>query len=155
LLACLKHFLADDWDKARRRKRGGGIPALTLAVDQAEERYQGESRVELSADQLYERRWALDLLACVLDRLRQEAVQAGKAAVFDQLQGSLLGERPGETYAEIGTRLGLSESAVKVTVHRLRQRYRALLREEIAHTVGQPGEIEEELRYLFAVVGRG
>ena len=154
LLACLKHFLADEWDKARRLKRGGASPALSLDIEQAEERYQLESRSEPSADQLYERRWALDLLALVLDRLRQEAVQAGKAAVFDQLQGCLLGERPDETYAEIGARLGLSQSAVKVTVHRLRQRYGELLREEIAHTVAEPGEIEEELRYLFAVVSR-
>ena len=154
LLACLKHFLADEWAKARRLKRGGASPALSLDIEQAEERYQTESRLEPSADEMYERRWALDLLARVLDRLRQEAVPAGKTAVFDQLQGCLLGERPDETYAQIGAKLGMSESGVKVTVHRLRQRYRELLREEIAHTVGDPGEIEEELRYLFAVVSR-
>ena len=154
LLACFKHFLADDWDRARRLKRGGAAPVLSVDVEQAEERYQVESHSEPGADQLYERRWALDLLACVLDRLRLEAVHAGKAAVFDQLQGCLLGERSDETYAEIGARVGLSQSAVKVTVHRLRQRYRQLLREEIAHTVAEPGEIEEELRYLFAVVSR-
>jgi RNA polymerase sigma-70 factor (ECF subfamily) len=154
LLACLKHFLADHWDKARRLKRGGASPALSLDIEQAEERYRCETLSEPGADQLYERRWALDLLACVLGRLRQEAVEAGKAAIFDQLQGCLVGERPDETYAESGVRLGLSQSAVKVTVHRLRQRYRQRLREEIAHTVADPGQIDEELRYLLAVVSR-
>jgi RNA polymerase sigma-70 factor (ECF subfamily) len=154
LLACLKHFLADEWDKARRLKRGGASPALSLDIERAEERYQTESRLAPSPDEMYERRWALDLLARVLECLRLEAIQAGKAAVFDQLQGCLLGDRPDETYAEIGARFALSEAVVKVTVHRLRQRYRELLREEIAHTVADPGEIEEELRYLFAVVTR-
>lgn len=119
-----------------------------------EERYQLEACVEANAESLYERRWALDLLDRVLDRLRHEAVASGKEVVFDQLQGCLLGERSAETYAQLGARLGLSESAVKVSVHRLRQRYRDLLHEEIAHTVTRPEEIDEEMRYLFEVVSR-
>ena len=154
LLACLKHFLADVWEKARTAKRGGTVPELLLDLDQAEERYALEARVEATAESLYERRWALDLLDHVLDRLRHEALASGREAVFDQLQGCLLCERPTETYAQLGARLGLSETAVKVTVHRLRQRYRELLREEIAHTVARPEEIGEEMRYLFAVVSR-
>ena len=154
LLACLKHFLADEWEKAHAAKRGGAAPERLLDLEQAEERYQLEAHVEANAETLYERRWALDLLDHVLDRLRHEAVASGKIAVFDQLQCCLLGERPTETYAQLGARLGMSETAVKVTVHRLRQRYRALLREEIAHTVTRPDEIDEEMRYLFEVVSR-
>ena len=154
LLACLKHFLTDEWEKARAAKRGGAGPELLLDWGQAEERYRLEARVEDNPESLYERRWALDLLDRVLDRLRQEAVASGKSAMFDQLQSSLLGERPAETYAQVATRWELSETAVKVTVHRLRQRYRELLREEIAHTVTRPEEIEQELRYLREVVSR-
>ena len=154
LLACLKHFLTDEWEKARTVKRGGAVPAVTLDWEQAEGRYRLEARTEASAETLYERRWALDLLSGVLNHLREEAVASGKQTVFDQLQGCLLGERPAETYAQLGARLGLSETAVKVTVHRLRQRYRELLREDIAHTVAQPEEVEEEMHYLFEVVSR-
>ncbi len=154
LLACLKHFLADEWEKARTAKRGGSCPEMRLGLEGAEERYQLEACVEADAESLYERRWALDLLDQVLNRLRHEAVASGREAVFDQLQGCLLGERPTETYAQMGARLGMSETAVKVTVHRLRQRYRELLREEIAHTVTRPDEIDEEMRYLFEVVSR-
>ncbi len=123
-------------------------------MEGAEKRYGLEERVEITAETLYERRWALDLLEQVLDRLRQEAVAGDRAAVFDQLQGCLLGDRPNETYAQLGARLGLSETAVKVTVHRLRQRYRELLREEVAHTVNRPEEVDEEMRYLFEIVSR-
>jgi RNA polymerase sigma factor (sigma-70 family) len=154
LLACLKHFLADEWEKARTAKRGGTGPELRLDWAQAEECYQLEARVEANPESLYERRWALDLLERVLDQLRDEAVASGKGAVFDQLQGCLLGEHRTETYAQLGARLGLSETAVKVTVHRLRQRYRELLREQIAHTVTRPEEIDDEMRYLFEVVSR-
>ena len=152
LLACLKHFLADEWEKARAAKRGGARPELVLNLEQAEERYQLEARVEATAENLYDRRWALDLLDRVLDRLRHEAVASGKGTVFDHLRGCLLGERPAETYAQLGAKLSLSEAAVKVTVHRLRQRYRELLREEIAHTVARPEDVNEEMRYLFEVV---
>ena len=154
LLACLKHFLVDEWEKARAAKRGATCPERLLDLEQAEKRYQLEACAGASAESLYERRWALDLLAHVLNQLRAEAVASGKEAVFDQLQGCLLGERPTETYAQVGARLGLSETAVKVTVHRLRQRYRERLREQIAHTVRRPEEIEEEMRYLFEVVSR-
>ncbi len=155
LLACLKHFLADEWEKARTARRGGAVPAFALGCDQAEERYQLEAATEANPESLYERRWALDLLAGVLDQLRGESVASGRAALFDQLQFCLLGDRSAETYTEVGSRLGLSESAVKVTVHRLRLRYRELLREQIARTVTRPEEIEEELRYLREVVSRG
>ena len=154
LLACLKHFLVDEWQKAGTAKRGGNCPALPLDLEKAEERYQLEARIEAKPESLFERRWALDLLEHVLDRLRHEAVDPGRRAVFDQLECCLLGDRPTETYAQLGSRLGLSETAVKVTVHRLRRRYRELLREEVAHTVTRPEELEAEMRYLLEVVSR-
>ncbi|MCW5554532.1 MAG: sigma-70 family RNA polymerase sigma factor [Verrucomicrobiae bacterium] len=152
LLACLKHFLRDEWQKTRTLKRRAAAPERLLDLVQAESRYQSETHVAANAVSLYERRWALDLLDRVLNRLREEFVGSGKAVLFDRLQGCLLGERPTETYAQLGSQLGLSETAVKVTVHRLRQRYRELLREEVAHTVMRPEEVDDELRCLFAVV---
>ena len=154
LLTCLQHFLADEWERAHTAKRGGARPEILLDWAEAENRYRLDALVEPNPESLYERRWAIDLLDHALERLRTEAVAGGKQAVFDQLQCCLLGERTTETYAQLGARLGLSESAVKVTVHRLRQRYRELLREQIAHTVTRPEEIEEEMHYLFEVVSR-
>jgi len=154
LLACLKHFLTDEWHKGRTAKRGGAGPPILMDWQAAEERYGLELPVEASAERLYERRWAMDLLDHVLGQLREEATNAGKEAVFEQLQSCLFGERRNETYAELAVGLNLSESAVKVTVHRMRQRCRELLREQIAHTVSRPGEIEQELHYLFGIVSR-
>ncbi|MCL5743534.1 MAG: sigma-70 family RNA polymerase sigma factor [Acidobacteria bacterium] len=154
LLACLQHFLADEREKARAARRGGNRPALSLDMKTAADRYQLEARVETDPESLFERRWALDLLERVLDRLRDEAADSGRGTVFDELECCLLGDRPTDTYAQLGSRLGLSETAVKVTVHRLRQRYRELLREEVAHTVTRPEELEAEMRYLLEVVSR-
>ena len=106
----------------------------------------------LSADRLYERHWALAVLEQVLGRLESEYQGAGNAALFDQLKEFLVGERGRPTQAEIATELGMTENAVKQAFHRLRQRYRVLLREEIAHTVAQPGDVEGELRHLVAVL---
>ena len=154
LLACLKHFLADELERAHTAKRGGAKPEILVDWTEAEDRYRLEAFEGANPESLYERRWAIDLLDHALDRLRSEAVAAGKQAVFDQLQCCLLGERAAETYAQLGARLSLSESAVKVTVHRLRQRYRELLHEQISHTVTRSEEIEEEMHYLFEVVSR-
>ena len=154
LLACLKHFLVDEWEKARTAKRGGNCPVLSLDMEQGAARYQREARVEADPESLFDRRWALDLLERVLDRLQHEAAASGRRTVFTELECYLLGERPTETYAQLGSRLSMSETAVKVTVHRLRQRYRELLREEVAHTVTPPEELEAEIRYLLGVVGR-
>lgn len=154
LLVCLNHFLADESQKARSAKRGGLLPVFQVDATWAEERYRREPCVEADAERLYERRWALDLLERVLDRLRTESVAAGRAALFEQLQGCLRGNLSPETHAELGARLGLSETAVKVAVHRLRLRLRELLREEIAHTVSHPDEVDEELRSLVEIVSR-
>jgi RNA polymerase sigma-70 factor (ECF subfamily) len=152
LLASLKHFLANEWDKARAQKRGGGQSLIRLDDATAESRYKLEPRDEASADRLYERRWALTLLERVLARLREEHATAGKAKQFDALKAFIGGERDAEGYAAVGAALGMSEANVKITVHRLRKRYRDLLRDEIAQTVGSEAEIDEEIRHLFATL---
>ena len=154
LLTCLKHFLVDEWEKAHTAKRGGAEAQLLLDWTEAERLYAIEGRVEATPESLYERGWAIGVLDHALDRLRAEAVASGRQAVFDELQCCLVGDRTTENYAQLGARLGLSETAVKVAVHRLRQRYRELLREQVAHTVTRPEEIEDEMQYLFEVVSR-
>jgi RNA polymerase sigma-70 factor (ECF subfamily) len=151
LLAALNHFLADEWDRSQRQKRGGGRKLISFDAASAEERYRLEPIEQLDAAKLYERRWLTTLLDQVLARLEQEFRDAGNSALFDGLRSSLLAEADGQSYAEIGARLGLTESAVKQAVHRLRRRYRELFREEIAQTVASPGELEDELKHLFAV----
>jgi RNA polymerase sigma factor (sigma-70 family) len=152
LLASLKHFLANEWDKAKAQKRGGGKVLLLVDAGKAETSYRVEPVELLTPDKIYERRWALTLLERVLNLLRAEYTAHGKAEVFQQLKGTLSGDSPSETYAKLAQRLGASEGAIKVAVHRLRQRYRDLLRAEIAQTVSSPGEIEEELRALFTAL---
>jgi RNA polymerase sigma factor (sigma-70 family) len=152
LLSSFKHFLANEWDKARARKRGGGIEFTSLNTTTAETRYQQEPPGRSSPDWEFDRRWALALLDTVLGRLQREYANEGKAAWFGELKATLAVDRAGVAYADIARRLGTTEGAVKVAVHRLRQRYRVLLRTEIAHTVASPAEVEEELRHLFAVL---
>ncbi len=152
LLSALKHFLAHEWDKARAQKRGGGQAVLSFDVASAETTYRIEPVENVTPEKLFERRWALTLLNTVLARLRAEFEAEGKLEQFEALKSSLAGERRGVPYAEIAAHLRTSEGAVKVAVHRLRQRYRALLREEIAQTVSTPEEIEAEIRALFSAL---
>ena len=152
LLAALTHFLADEWDKTRRLKRGGGREVISFDAVSAEERYQLEPIDQLDAAKLYERRWFTTLFDKVLARLEQEFRDSGKAGLFDALKGSLLADGAALSHAELGAQLGLKEDAVKQTVHRMRRRYRELFREEIAQTVAGPGEVEDELKHLFAVL---
>jgi RNA polymerase sigma-70 factor (ECF subfamily) len=154
LLSALNHFLADEWDKARARKRGGGAPLLPLEFDSAEARYAHEPADNVTPEEHFERRWATTLLEAVLLRLRQEYERGGKAELFAALHPCLVGERAAQPYAALAAGLGCSESAVKSAVHRLRLRYRQLLREEIAQTVAGPEEVEGEMRYLFGVLAR-
>ncbi len=148
LLAAVKNFLANEWDRSRAQKRGGGRAVVAWDALSAEARYQLEPAHELTPERLFERRWALGLLDQVLARLQDEFDEGGKARLFDALKGTLAGGMI-ETYAAIADRLGISEVAVKVAVHRLRRRYRELLRAEIAHTVADPAEIDEEIRHLL------
>jgi RNA polymerase sigma factor (sigma-70 family) len=154
LLGSLKHFLANEWDHARALKRGGGATMVPLDVElgEGETRYRLEPSDDETPERLFERQWALALLERVLARLRDECEQAGKGAQLDALKPVLTGEPTGETYAQLGERLGMSEGAVKVTVHRLRKRIRALLEEEIARTVADQRDVDDEIHHLFEVL---
>ena len=152
LLSAMKHFLADEWDRERARKRGGGVRLLPLEFDAAEERYTAEPADATSPDRIYERRWALTLLDQVLARLRGEYVGDGKGGLFEALYPCLVGERTAQPYAELARALGSTEGTIKSHVHRLRQRYRTMLREEIASTVASEEDVEDELRHLFAIL---
>jgi DNA-directed RNA polymerase specialized sigma24 family protein len=152
LLASLKHFLANEWDRERALKRGGGRRLIALDDDSAESRYKLEPKDELSADKIFERRWALTLLDKVLSQLRAEYEHGGKAEAFEILKPYLSAGRTSVPYAHAGEKLRMNEGAVKVAVHRLRKRYRELLRAEIAQTVSTASEIEAEIRYLFAAL---
>jgi len=154
LLMALKRFLAKERDKSRAVKRGGGQKPIALDGLTAEQRYALEPAEIMSADKLFERRWAMTLLEQVLSRLRDEQVEAEQREAFEQLKEFLLAAGRGTPYADLAARLGTSEGAVKVAVHRLRHRYREILQEEIADTVTSPEEAEEERRYLLAVLSR-
>jgi RNA polymerase sigma-70 factor (ECF subfamily) len=152
LLASLKHFLADEWDKARAQKRGGGQPIISLDDPTREDRYRQEPAEALDAEKLYERRWTLTLLAQARARVRAEYQEAGKAELYDRLQALDSGDPNAPSYAEVAAGLGLTESAVKSAVFRMRQRYRELVREEVANTVDSPAEVDAEIRYLIGVI---
>ncbi len=152
LLACLKNFLAEQQRQARRLKRGGGHTTVSWDTQTAEERYRLEPTDPVTPEQVYDRRWALTLLDTVLTRLADEQSAAGKEGIFAQLKDYLWGETRETSYAEMAERLGMTEGAVKVTVHRLRRRLRDLLREEVAHTVAAEAEIDEELQHLIGVI---
>jgi RNA polymerase sigma-70 factor (ECF subfamily) len=149
LLAACKHFLANERDRARAQKRGGDRVLLSIDLAAAEPRYGGEPAHDETAERLFERRWALALLEQVLARLRDDYAAAGKGLLFERLKFALTGDRGAVAYRPLGVELGLSEGAVKVAIYRLRQRYRELLREEIARTVHDPGHVEEEIQDLF------
>ena len=152
LLASFKHFAVHERDRARAKKRGGGHVAVTIEVQDAEARYALEPVHNTTAELIFERRWALTLLERILDRLGDEYAAAGKADRFEQLKGVLTGDAALSAYAVIGNHLDLSEGAVKVAAHRLRRRYRKLLRAEIARTVLSPHEVDDELRHLLNVL---
>lgn len=149
LLGSLNHFLANEWDRARAVKRGGRAEVVSLDETAVEVRYAQEHLTYLTPEKLYERQWALTLLAEALRKLQQEFVAAGKDRQFNCLKEFLQCEESDRSYKEVGAELGLKPPAVASMVYRLRQRYRELLREEIAHTVPSPGEFDEELRWLF------
>ena len=154
LLASLNHFLSDEWDKARAQKRGGG-KVISLDLQSAETRL-GEIPVEnFTPEKAFEHHWAITLLEQVYQRLGGEYRAEGKGTLFDALRTTLAGASDAAPYAELAKQLGLSEGAVKVSVHRLRQRYRGLLRDTIADTVSGPDEVEDELRYLFRTLAGG
>ena len=154
LLASMKHFLANEYDRNQAQKRGGGEAIVSLDVQDAENRYILEPADQVTAEDIFERRWALTVLDEVLKKLSAEYEAAGKKNLFDILKTCLTGEKNSLPYAELAEQLKISESAIKVTAHRLRRRYRALLYAEIADTVENPAEVETELRYLRAVLNK-
>ncbi len=148
LLACLKHFLANEWDKATRQKRGGAAPHLSLDWQSADERYQFEPQDSASPDRLFDRAWAQALLERALARLKQEYKDAGKAGLFEHARSFLMAKSEALQHAEAAPALGLDAGALRVAVHRLRKRYREMLKEEIAQTLSDPAAVQEELRSL-------
>ena len=151
LLAACNHFLSNRRDHDRALKRGGGQQPLPLDFGAAEQRYNAEPGHEETAERLFERRWALALLDRVLDRLRQEYATGGKGELFEKLKGRLAGDS-GASYADVATDLTLTEGAVKVAAHRMRLRYRDLLRDEIAQTLDDPTAVDDEIRSLFTAL---
>ncbi len=154
LLAALKHFLANEWDRAGRQKRGAHATHLSLDWRDADTRYQLDLRDDLSPDKLYDRAWAVALLERVVGRLRNECAAEGKTELFARLKPLLMADRSAISYSQAAAVLGISEEAARVAVHRLRRRYRELLREEIAQTLAEPARVEEEIRALFAAFGK-
>ena len=152
LLAALKHFLADERDKARAQKRGGGQSFVSLDDSEGEERYRLEPVDAMDAEKLFERRWALTLLEQARARLREEYLEGGKSSLYERLKAFEAGDRDAPSYAEVAFELGLTESAVKSAVFRLRQRYRELVREQVACTVASPEEVDGEIRHLISVI---
>ncbi len=154
LLGALDHFLANEWDRARCEKRGGGQAHLPFDTVAAERIYLLEPGQGLNAEELYERDWALRLLEQVRGRLREEFARAGQVERFALLERFLPGEESPPSYAAAAGQSGVAEGTLKSDVHRLKQRYGQLLREEIAQTVARPEEIDDELRHLLTVLGR-
>jgi RNA polymerase sigma-70 factor (ECF subfamily) len=154
LLTVFKRFLADEWNRQHTQKRGGFQPVVALDAGLAESRFGTELSRGESPDALYERQWALTLLDQVMGRLRQEYVESGRARLFERLEACLTRDETALPYAGIAAELSLTEAAVEMAMQRLRARYRAILREEIAKTVASPDEVEAELRDLFAIFQR-
>ena len=155
LLAAMQHFLANEWNKAHAKKRGGTRPILSLNDESAEQRYLLEPAEQNTPETLFERGWALSVLDNVLRRLKDEYRREGKSDWMDAMQSALTADRNAIGYAEIARKLGMTETAARVAVHRLRQRYRRLIRAEVASTVASPDEVDAEMRHLFEVLVKG
>ena len=152
LLTSLKFFVADEEDRQRAQKRGGGT-VVPIEFSSGEERYQREPAHDETPERIFERRWALSILDRVVEKFRNEFVQHGRPEHFDRLKVFLLGQSD-VPYAALAREMNTSEGALKVAIHRLRKRYRELFREEIADTVADPAEVEPELQYLAAILTR-
>ena len=152
LLASLKHFLANEWDKSQRQKRGGGAATLSLDWQTADTQFQIAATAE-PPDKVFDREWALALLVRVITRLHDECAADGKTKLFEQLRPLLTADKATTSYPQAAAALGISEEAARVAVHRLRKRYRQLLRDEIAQTLSDPAQVDEEMRALFGAFG--
>jgi RNA polymerase sigma-70 factor (ECF subfamily) len=152
LLMAIKRFLANEWDRANSQKRGGGIAPLSLDWEDAETRYQITPADHLSPDKLYDRAWAVVVLEHVILRLRDEHSTEGKASLYEKLRPFLMMGKSEIPYGRAASELKMSEGAVRVAVHRLRRRYRELLRDEITQTLANPAQADEEMQALFSAL---
>jgi DNA-directed RNA polymerase specialized sigma24 family protein len=153
LLVCLKNFLANERGRAGAQRRGGGAEVLSLDIDEAETRYRLEPADPVTAEAIFERRWVFALLERTMDRLGEEYSAGGKRDQFEELRDFLPGGGATVLRAELAARRGVSVGAIDVAIHRLRQRFGALLREEVARTVSSAAEVEEELRHFISILG--
>jgi RNA polymerase sigma factor (sigma-70 family) len=152
ILTAMNNFLAQEWQKSRAQKRGGGSEVFSLDLAQAEQRYDLEPATSETPDKDFDKKWALALLESVMAQLEADYKQENKTDLFNALKQTLTGSRESQPYAELAKQLDMSEAAIKVAVHRLRKRYRELLQSEIANTVSSPQDIKEEMRQLFAAL---
>ena len=150
LLAAFNHFLANEWKRQRRQKRGGGEKPLSLDWEGAATRYELTPADDLSPDRLYDRAWVVTLLERVLVRLQTECAGDGRGDFFERVRGFLTMDRGEIPYRTAAEEAGMTEGALRVAVHRLRRRYRELLRQEVAQTLSDPSKAEEEIRLLLA-----
>jgi RNA polymerase sigma factor (sigma-70 family) len=155
LLIALKRFLANEWDRTRAQKRGGENLHVSLDTTAAETRYEMEPSLEQAPERTYDRRWAIALLDRTMNGLREEFAKAGKKTEFEHLKIFLTAEKGSVDIAAIAKAVGTTEGNLRVAVHRLRRRYRELFREEIAHTVSTPEEIDGEVRHLISILAEG
>jgi DNA-directed RNA polymerase specialized sigma24 family protein len=154
LLASMNHHLNDEYARGQRLKRGGGQKVLSLDQSGAEDRYRLEPLDRLTPEQVFEKQWILTLLETVLNQLRADYVAQGKGDLFDRLKVLLTAGEQAIPFAKLAESLGMTETATRMAASRLRKRYRHLLRQEIAHTVSRPEEIDEEVQHLFAALAR-
>jgi RNA polymerase sigma-70 factor (ECF subfamily) len=154
LLACLKNFLANERERANTQRRGGNQVTVPLDSGDAETRYTLEPVDHRTPEAIFERQWAFAVLESTMKALQREYLESGKQELFEQLQGFLPGGQESASRAELATKRGVSVGAIDVAIHRLRQRFGALLREQVAQTVSSDNEVEEEIQYLITVLGR-
>jgi len=154
LMTSVENFLHNQHDRAQALKRGGGQKLLSLDYEDAEDRYQVEPIEESDPARIFEQQWAATLLETVLNRLRDEFSAEGRAGLFEELQAHLWGDSASIPYSRLAEKCGLKEGNIKTIAHRLRQRYRELLREEIAQTVAKPEEVDDEIRHLMRIVSQ-
>jgi RNA polymerase sigma-70 factor (ECF subfamily) len=153
LLVALKRFAANAYQRERTQKRGGAVTHVPIYTDDAEEHYRAELATGLAPDLLFERQWAITLLDTVLAKLRLAYARDGREELFEALKGRFSVDGDPTMLASVATQLGMNESAVKVAAHRMRERYRKLLRSQIALTVDTPDEVDEEIMHLFKAIG--
>jgi len=153
LLTCLKNFLHNERERAGAQRRGGGCALLPLDTGEGETRYLLEPADHLTPEAIFQKRWAFAVLERTMIELRRECSAGQKLQQFEELEGFLPGGRSGDSREELAAKRGVTVGAIDVAIHRLRQRFGALLREQVGRTVSSPAEVEEEIRYLISAVG--